>query len=56
MEKLYVFKSLFEDKGLSVRRLNGNGQNAEDYAQMHVPFGAHFPVFLQFEGNEEASC
>ena len=29
---------------------------AEDYAEMHVPLGAHFPVFVQFEGDHEASC
>jgi hypothetical protein len=23
---------------------------------MHVPVGAHFPVFVQFEGDQEASC
>jgi hypothetical protein len=56
MEKHYVFKSLFEDKGLSVRRLNGDEQNAEDYAEMYVPLGAHFPVFVQFEVDQEASC
>jgi len=26
-------------------------QNAEDYVEMHVPLGAHFPVFVQFEGD-----
>jgi len=56
MENRYVFKSLFEDKWLSVRRLNGDSQNAEDYAEMQVPFGTHFPVFVQFEGDLEASC
>ena len=56
MEKHYVFKSLFEDKGLNVRRLNGDEQNAEDYAEMPVPLGADFPVFVQFEGDQEASC
>jgi hypothetical protein len=30
--------------------------NAEDYAEIHVPLGAHFPVFVQFEGDQEASC
>ena len=30
--------------------------NAEDYAEMHVQLGAHFPVFVQFEGDQEASC
>jgi hypothetical protein len=56
MEKRYVFKSLFEDKGLSVRRSNGDEQNAAEYAEMHVPLGADFPVFVQFEGDQEASC
>jgi len=23
---------------------------------MHVPVAAHFPVFVQFEGDQEASC
>ena len=37
--------------------MNGDEQNAEDYAEMHVPLGAHFPVFVpQFEGDQEASC
>jgi hypothetical protein len=27
--------------------LNGDEQNAEDYAEVHVPLGAHFPVFVQ---------
>jgi hypothetical protein len=56
MEKHYVFKSLFEDKWLSVRRSNGDEQNAEDYAEMHVPLGAHFPVFVRFEGDRQVSC
>jgi len=29
---------------------------AEDYIEMHVPLGAHFPVFVQFESDQEASC
>jgi hypothetical protein len=37
-------------------RLNGEEQNAEDYAEMHVTLGAHFPVFVQFEGDQKASC
>jgi len=41
---------------LSVRRMNGDEQNAEDYAEMHVPLSAHFLVFVQFEGDQEASC
>ena len=55
MEKYYIFKSLFEVKGLSVRRLNGDEQNAEDNAEMHVPLGAHSPVFVQFKVDQEAS-
>jgi hypothetical protein len=55
MEKHYVFKSLFEDKELSVRRLNGDEQIAEDYAEMHVPICANFPVFVQFEGDQQVS-
>ena len=51
MEKHYVFKSFFwKYQGLSLRRLNGKEQNAEDYAEMHVPCGPHFPVFLQILG------
>jgi len=42
--------------GLSVMRLSGDEQNAEDYAEMHVPLGAHFLVFVQFEGDQEAFC
>ena len=53
MEKLYVFKSLFED---NITQVNGDEQKAEDYAEMHVPLGAQFPVFVQFEGDQEASC
>ena len=53
MEKHYVFKSLFED---NITQVSCDEQNAEDYAEMHVSLGAHFPVFVQFEGNQEASC
>jgi len=53
MEKHYVFKSLFED---NITQVHGDEQNAEDYAEMHVPLGAYFPVFVQFEGDQEASC
>ena len=28
-------------------------QSGEDYAEFHVPLGAHFPVFVQFEGDQE---
>jgi len=31
-------------------------ENAEDCTEMHVPFATHFPVFVQFEGDQEASC
>ena len=31
-------------------------QKAEDYAEMRVSLSAHFPVFVQFEGDQEASC
>ena len=34
----------------------GDEQNAEEYAEMHVGIGAHFPVFVQFEGDQEAFC
>jgi len=53
MEKHYVFKSLFED---NVTQVSCDEHNAEDYAEMHVPLGAHFPVLVQFEGDQEASC
>ena len=52
-EKNHVFKSLFDD---NVTQVTSIGVKAEDYAEMHVPFGAHFPVFVQFEGDQEASC
>jgi len=42
--------------GLSVRRLNGDEQNAKDYTEMRVSLGAHFPVFVQLEGDQESSC
>jgi hypothetical protein len=53
MEKHYVFKSLFEDNFTQVSSIGGK---SEDYAEMHVPLGAHFPVFVQFAGDQEASC
>ena len=53
MEKHYVSKSLFED---NITQVSCDEQNAEDYVEMHVPLGAHFPVFVQFEGDQEASC
>ena len=53
MEKHYVFKSLFE---VNVTEVSSIGGKAEDYAEMHVPLGAYFPVFVQFEGDQEASC
>jgi len=36
--------------------MNCDKQNAEDYTEMHVPLAAHFPVFIQIEGDQEASC
>ena len=53
MEKHYVFKSRFDD---NITQVSCDEQKAEDYAEMHVPLGAHFPVFVQFEGDQEASC
>jgi hypothetical protein len=53
MEKYYDVKSLFED---NITQVSSIGDEAEDYAEMHVPLGAHFPVFVQFEGDQEASC
>jgi len=28
--------------------LNGDEQNAENYAEMHAPLSALFPLFVQF--------
>jgi len=53
MEKHYVFKSLFED---NITQMSSIGGKAHLCAEMHVPFGVHFPVFVQFEGDQEASC
>ena len=53
MEKHCVFKSLFEE---NITQVNGDEQKAEGYAEMHVPLGSHIPVFVQFEGDQEASC
>jgi hypothetical protein len=53
MEKHYIFKSLFEDNVTQLSSIAGNG---EDYAEMHVPIGAHFPEFVRFEGDQKASC
>jgi hypothetical protein len=53
MEKHYVFKSLFEDNIILVSSIVGK---AHVCAEMHVPLGAYFPVFVQFEGDQEASC
>ena len=39
MEKHYVFKSIFED---NLTQVSCDQQNAEDYAEMRVPLGAHF--------------
>jgi prefoldin subunit 5 len=36
--------------------LDGDEQNAEDFAEMRVPLGAHFQVFVQFECDQESSC
>ena len=52
MEKHHVFKSLFEN----ITQVSCDEQNAKDYDEMHVPLGAHFPVFVQFRGDQEASC
>ena len=53
MEKHYVFKSLFED---NITHVSSIGGKAEYYAEMHVPLDAQFSVFIQFEGDQEASC
>jgi hypothetical protein len=53
MEKHYVFKSLSED---TITQVSSIGGKIEDYAEMYVPLSAYFPVFLQFEGDQEASC
>jgi hypothetical protein len=44
MEKHYVFKPLFED---NIAQVSSIGGKVEDYAEMHVPLGAHFPVFVR---------
>jgi hypothetical protein len=53
-EKHYIFKSLFEDNITQVSSIGGKAHIC--YAQMHVPLGAHFLVFVQFEGDQEAAC
>jgi len=45
MEKHYVFKSPIED---NITQVSSIGGKTEDYTEMHVPVGAHFPVFVQF--------
>ena len=52
-EKHYVFESLFE---VNITQVSCEEQKAEYYAEMHVPVDAHFPVFVQFEGDQKASC
>ena len=53
MEKHYVFKSRFED---NVTQVSSVGGKSEHYSEMHVALCAHFPVLVQFEGDQEASC
>ena len=53
MEKRYVFKSLFED---NITQVSSSRGKAHLCAEMHVPLDAHFPVFVQLEGDQEASC
>ena len=52
MEKRYVFKSLFED---NITQVSSSRGKAHLCAEMHVPLDAHFPVFVQLEGDQEAS-
>ena len=52
MEKHYVFKSLFED---NITQVSSIGDKVHLCIEMHVSLGAHFPVFVQFEGDQEAS-
>jgi hypothetical protein len=56
MEKHYIFKSLFENNITQVSSIGGKAHLCMLYAQMHVPLGAHFQVFVQFEGDQEAVC
>ena len=54
MEKHYVFKSLFED---NITQVSSIGGKAHLCAEMHVPLAAHFPVIVQFEGDDQkTSC
>ena len=53
METHYVCNSLFED---NITQVSCDVHNAEDYAEMRVTLGAHFPVLVQFKGDQEASC
>jgi hypothetical protein len=52
MEKHYVSKSLFAD---NITQVSSIGGKAHLCAEIHVPIGAYFPVFVQFEGDQEAS-
>jgi hypothetical protein len=57
MEKHYVFKSLFEDNLTQVCSIGGKAHLCMLSDIVHEsPLGAHFPVFVQFEGHQEASC
>ena len=57
IEKHYVFKSLFEDNITQVSSIGGKAHLCMCSDIVHdFPLGAHFPVFVQFKGDQEASC
>jgi hypothetical protein len=57
MEEHYIFKSLFEDNIIQVSSIGGKAHLCMLSDIVHdFPPGAHFPVFVQFEGDQEASC
>jgi hypothetical protein len=57
MEKHYVFKSLFENNITQVSSIGGKTHLCTLFDIVHdFPLAAHFPVFIQSEGDQEASC
>jgi hypothetical protein len=57
MENHYVFKSVFKDNVTQVSSIGGKAHLCMLSGIVHdSPLGAHFPVFVQFEGDQEASC
>jgi len=52
IEKHYVFKSLFEDNITQVSSIGGKAHLCTLSDIVHdFPLGAHFSVFVQFEGD-----